>query len=66
MTGVQIIRLIILILLVLLAVAFFVIGVIIGRGNDTNASNKNFRTLTRMRVGCFIAMLILLLINLLI
>ena len=62
MTGTQIIKIIFLVLLVLLASATFVVGFIMKGTDNSNAGKRKFRLLMKIRLGCFLAMLILLLI----
>lgn len=66
MTGVQILKIVFLILMVLLFSAFIVVGFIMKKDDKNSANSKNFRLLIRIRMGCFVAMLVLLLIVLLV
>ena len=57
-----ILKIIFLILIVLLASTIFVLGAFMSRSKGDSATDKNFRILLRVRLGCFLAMLILLLL----
>ena len=62
----MVLKLIFLILVVLLASTIFVLGAIMNRSKGNSENSKNFRILLRIRFGCFLAMLILLLVIVLI
>lgn len=62
MNGTQILKIIFLILIVLLAVAVFVCKFMLGKIQNIDVRNKRVRVLMRIRMGCFLAMLVLLLL----
>ena len=62
MTGGQIVKIIFLVLLVLLASATFVVGFLMKGTDNTPAGKRKFRLLVRIRLGCFLAMLVSLLV----
>lgn len=62
MSGKMILKIVFLVLFILLAAAYFVIGMFIGKSDKNSAGSRNMRILMRIRVGCFLAMLISLLL----
>lgn len=62
----MVLKIVFLILIVLLASTIFVLGAIMSRSKGNSENDKKFRILLRIRLGCFLAMLILLLIMVLI
>lgn len=61
MGGKQILKLVFLVLIVLLAVTIFVCGAMLSKIQGADFRDKSFRVLHRVRIGCFLAMLFLLL-----
>ena len=62
MTSTQIIKIIFLVLMVLTASVIFVLGAIMKGTDNTPAGKRKFRTLLKIRLGCFIGMLAFLLV----
>ena len=58
----MVIKLIFLILVVLLASTIFVLGPIMNKRKGDSTNDKTYRILLRVRLGCFLGMLIALLV----
>ena len=61
----MIIKLIFLVVVVLLASAIFVLGAIMNKSKGDSSNDKKYRILLRIRLGCFLGMLVALLVVLL-
>ena len=55
----QILKIIFLVLIVLLASAIFVCRFLIGKQKNIDVNNKRIRIILRVRMGCFLGILIL-------
>lgn len=66
MGGIQILKLVFVVIIMLLAATVFVCNYLLKRHKSIDFRNKEVRLLLRIRVGCFLAMLVLLLLIVLI
>ena len=62
MGGVQILKLVFVLIIMLLAAAVFVCNYLLKRHKTIDFRNREVRLLLRIRVGCFLGMLFLLLL----